>query len=97
MASGSVRSFGDLTTFYPFRAHRARQPNPACAAGAARFRSAMLSGPIYKTGSIGWAKGGHGLAHTGLIFNRHLESVLVAEHGAGWNHALIAISPQSYQ
>ena len=56
----------------------------------------MVNGPIYETGSIGWAKGGHGLAHTDLIFDsRHIE-LLLAQDGACWDDALINISPKSH-
>ena len=84
------------TTFYPFRAMIARQPNPAYA-WASRCGSTMVNGPIYETGSIGWAKGGHGLAHTDLIFDSQHTDLLLAQNGACWNHALINISPESYQ
>jgi len=43
-----------------------RQHNPACA-WVARFRSAVLSGPIYRTGFIDETKGRPGLAHTDSI------------------------------
>lgn len=84
------------TTFYPFRAIDAREPNPAYA-WASRYGSTMLSGPIYKTGSIGWAKGGHGLAHTDLIFDSQHTDLLLAQDGACRDHALINISPKGYQ
>ena len=57
----------------------------------------MLSGPIYDTGSIGWAKGGHGLAHTDLIFDSQLSDLLLTEDGACWDHPLVDISPKSNQ
>ena len=84
------------TTFYPFRAMIARQPNPAYA-WASRYGSTMVNGPIYETGSIGWAKGGHGLAHTDLIFDSQHTDLLLAQNGACWDHALINISPKGYQ
>lgn len=82
------------TTFYPFRAMIARQPNPAYA-WASRCRSTMVNGPIYETGSIGWAKGGHGLAHTDLTFDSQHTDLLLAQDSARWDHALINISPKS--
>ena len=57
----------------------------------------MVNGPIYITGSIGWAKGGHGLAHTDLIFDSQHTDLLLAQDGACRHHALINISPQGYQ
>ena len=57
----------------------------------------MLSGPIYETGSIGWAKGGHGLAHTDLIFRYHRRDLLLAQNGARWDYTLVDIPPKSYQ
>jgi len=55
----------------------------------------MVNGPIYETGSIGWAKGGHGLAHTDLTFDSRHTDLLFAQDGARRNHALINISPES--
>ena len=57
----------------------------------------MLSGPIYRTGSIGWAKAGHGLAHTGFDFVDHRWDLLLAENGTCRHHALIGESPQRNQ
>ena len=84
------------TTFYQFRAMNARQQNPEYA-WASLCRSTMVNGPIYITGSIGWAKGGHGLAHTDLIFDSQHTDLLLAQDGACRHHALINISPQGYQ
>lgn len=56
----------------------------------------MLSGPIYRTGSIKWAKGGHGLAHTGLILSRHYPAFSFAKDGTSWNDTLIAVPPECY-
>ncbi len=57
----------------------------------------MLSGPIYETGSIGWAKGGHGLAHTDLIIDRHFRSFLLSQDSPRRNYPLINKSPEGYQ
>ena len=56
----------------------------------------MVNGPIYRTGSIGWAKGGHGLAHTDLIFDSQHTDLLLAQGGACWDDALINIPPKSH-
>lgn len=86
---------GRETTFYPFRAIHAREHNPAYDC-ASRYRSTMLSGPIYETGSIGWAKGGHGLAHTDLIFKHDGRYPLFTEDGTGRDYSLVDISPKSH-
>ena len=54
----------------------------------------MLSGPIYRTGSINGTKAGHGLAHTELIFEYHNRDLLFAEDGSSRNNTLISESPK---
>jgi len=84
------------TTFYPFRAVIARQPNPACA-WAARCGSTKVNGPIYETGSTWWAKAGHGLVHTDLTLEDQFTGLLFGEDGAFWNDPLISVSPECHQ
>ena len=54
----------------------------------------MLSGPIYRTGSIDGTKAGHGLAHTELIFEHHDRGLLLAEDGASRDNTLVSESPK---